>query len=72
MKTSKAEIMREYGPFPEVDRVHGLTYDGQNVWFASGEMLNVLDTGSGKIKQTLKVPAYAGTAFDGRHLFQIA
>jgi glutamine cyclotransferase len=72
MKRSKAEITREYGPFPDVDRVHGLTYDGQNVWFASGEKLNSLDPKSGQIKHALKVAAYAGTAFDGRHLFQIA
>lgn len=72
MKRSKAEITCECGPLPDVDRVHGLTYDGQTVWFASGEKLNALDPKSGKIKHSLKVAAYAGTAFDGRHLFQIA
>jgi hypothetical protein len=29
--TSPAEIIREYGPFAGVDRVGGVTYDGQNV-----------------------------------------
>ena len=29
MNQSAAEIVREYGPFPGVDHVHGLTYDGQ-------------------------------------------
>src|SRR5512139_3598189 len=72
MKRYTAEITREYGPFPQVDTVHGLTYDGQNVWFASGEKLNSLDPASGEIRRSLDVPAYAGTAFDGRHLFQIA
>lgn len=72
MKKSKAEITREYGPFPEIDRVHGVTHDGENVWFASGEKLNALDPDSGKIRHSLDVPAHAGTAFDGRHLFQIA
>jgi len=72
MKKSTAEIIREYGPFPGVDTVNGLTYDGQTVWFASGEKLNSLDPESGEIKRSIDVAAYAGTAFDGRHLFQIA
>ena len=72
MKRSKAEILREYGPFPGVDAVHGVTYDGQNVWFAVGDKLNALDPASGEIRRSIDVPAHAGTAFDGRHLFQIA
>ena len=36
MIRSAAEIVREYGPFPGVDSVDGVTYDGQHVWFASG------------------------------------
>ena len=43
MKQSAAEILREYGPFPGVDQVNGVTDDGQNVWFASGDKLNALD-----------------------------
>jgi glutamine cyclotransferase len=72
MKKSAAEIIRDYGPFPGVDDVAGLTHDGQHVWFASGDRLNALDPASGKIMRSLEVPAHAGTAFDGRHLFQIA
>ena len=72
MKRSAAEIIREYGPFPEVDRVAGVTYDGQRVWFASGDKLNALDPTSGKTLRSLDVAAHAGTAFDGQHLFQIA
>lgn len=72
MKKSAAKILREYGPFPEVEQVHGLTYDGEDVWFASGEKLNALDTKSGETKRSLNVAAHAGTAFDGKHLFQIA
>ena len=67
-----AEILREYGPFPGVEKVHGLTFDGENVWFASGDKLNALDPESGKTVRTIDVPAHAGTAFDGQHLFQIA
>src|SRR5207253_736450 len=37
-KTAKrAEIVREYGPFPGIDHVHGVTWDGRNIWFARGE-----------------------------------
>lgn len=72
MTQSKADIVREYGPFPEAGPVNGVTYDGRHVWFASGDRLNALDTASGEIVRTIDVPAHAGTAFDGRHLFQIA
>jgi glutamine cyclotransferase len=68
----KADIIREYGPFPGVDAVHGLTYDGQRIWFASGDKLNALDPTSGKMVRSIDVAAHAGTAFDGRHLYQIA
>src|SRR5260370_14371920 len=72
MNRSAAEIVREYGPFPGVDRVNGVTYDGQQVWFAAGDTLNALDPASGKTIRSIDVAADAGTAFDGQHLFQIA
>src|SRR5437667_625549 len=72
MKRSAAEIIREYGPFPGVDRVGGVTFDGQHVWFASGGKLNALDPANGKIVRSIDVAAHAGTAFDGQHLFQLA
>src|SRR5215469_12045286 len=72
MNRSAAEIVREYGPFPGIDHVHGVTYDGQQVWFASTGKLNALDPASGKTLRSIDVPANAGTAFDGQHLFQIA
>jgi len=72
MRRSTAEIVREYGPFPGVDGVHGVTYDGQSVWFASGDKLNALDPASGKPLRSIHVAADAGTAFDGQHLFQLA
>jgi glutamine cyclotransferase len=72
MKRSEANIVREYGPFPGAERVHGVTYDGRQVWFASGDKLNAFDPSSGKMLRSIDVPAHAGTAFDGRHLFQIA
>jgi glutamine cyclotransferase len=72
MKQSAAEILREYGPFADVDKVHGLTWDGRQVWFASGEKINALDPDTGKTLRSIDVAAHAGTAFDGEHLFQIA
>jgi glutamine cyclotransferase len=72
MNRSNAEIVREYGPFPGCDHVHGVTYDGQHVWFAAGDTLNAFDPGSGKIVRSIEVAAHAGTAFDGQYLFQIA
>jgi glutamine cyclotransferase len=71
IKTSAAEIIREYGPFPGVDNVHGVTFDGRHVWFAVGDRLIALDPASGATPRTITVPAQAGTAFDGRHIFQI-
>jgi glutamine cyclotransferase len=72
MKRSAAEIVRELGPFPGVDQVHGVTFDGQHVWFASGDKLNALDPESGKTVRSIDVTATAGTAFDGQHLYQLA
>ena len=72
MKRSAAEILREYGPFPGVDRVNGVTYDGRQVWFAAGDKLHALDPDSGQTIRSIEVASHAGTAFDGQHLFQIA
>lgn len=72
MKRSTANIISEHGPFPGVHDVHGVTYDGKQVWFASGDKLIALDPESGKTGRSIDVPAHAGTAFDGEHLFQIA
>lgn len=72
MKRSAAEVIREYGPFPGVDRVAGITYDGLHVWFATGDTLKALDPQTGTTGRSIDVAAHAGTAFDGRHLFQLA
>src|SRR3546814_13778236 len=72
MKRTAAEIIREYGPCPDAEQVHGVTFDGRHVWFASGDKLNALDPASGKTTRSIDVAAHAGTAFDGRHLFQLA
>jgi glutamine cyclotransferase len=72
MKRATAEVIREYGSFPGADRVHGVTYDGQHVWFACGDKLNAFDPSSGETLRSIDVAAHAGTAFDGQYLFQIA
>jgi glutamine cyclotransferase len=72
MKKQSAEIVREYGPFPGAGQVHGVTYDGRDVWFASGDRLTAIDPASGDVRRSIAVAAHAGTAFDGRHFFQIA
>jgi streptogramin lyase len=67
-----AEVVREYGLFDNVDEVHGVTFDGQFVWFASGAGLHALDPAKADLVRKLDVPAHAGTAFDGKHLYQLA
>jgi len=71
MQRSAADIVREYA-FPGVDDVHGVTFDGERVWFADGGKLQAFDPESGTVQRSLDVAAHAGTAFDGRHLFQLA
>ncbi|MCC6194150.1 MAG: glutamine cyclotransferase [Burkholderiales bacterium] len=72
MTRRAAEILREYGPFPGAGHVHGVTFDGRHVWFASGDRLNAFDPRSGEAVRAIEVAAHAGTAFDGQHLFQLA
>jgi hypothetical protein len=71
-KRAEAEIVREYGPFPGVDHVRGVSYDGRNVWFAAGDRIQSFDPESGHPGRALAVKADAGTAFDGNHFFQLA
>lgn len=72
MKRAPADIVREYGPFPDVEDVAGVSFDGARIWFAAGDRINALDPDSADIVGAVAVPAHAGTAFDGTHLFQIA
>ncbi|MEX3760832.1 glutamine cyclotransferase [Paraburkholderia phenoliruptrix] len=72
MNRSNATIIREYGPFPGVQQVGGVTYDGRQVWIAAGKTLNAFDPASGETLRAIDIAADAGTAFDGQHLFQIA
>jgi glutamine cyclotransferase len=67
-----AQIVREFGPFPGANSVAGVTYDGRQVWAATGEQLLAIDPQSGTVQRTLPMPCDAGTTFDGKHLWQIA
>jgi glutamine cyclotransferase len=72
MKHAAAEILREYGPFPGAEQVHGVTFDGRHVWFAAGDKICAFDPVSGTVTDAIDVAAHAGTAFDGTYLYQIA
>ncbi|WP_313460828.1 glutamine cyclotransferase [Stenotrophomonas sp.] len=67
-----AEVLRQYGPFDGADAIHGVSFDGQQVWAATGPALVAFDPASGTPVRSLAVPCDAGTAFDGTHLYQIA
>jgi len=67
----RAEILREYGPYPGVTQVGGVTFDGAHVWLAGGERLVALDPANGKVVREIPLAADAGTAFDGEFLWQI-
>ena len=66
-----AEIVREYA-FAGTDKIHGVTHDGRQVWAATGGRLIAFDPESGKPTRTLDRACDAGTAFDGKYLYQIA
>jgi len=67
-----AEIVREYGPFPDAPQVAGVTFDGTHVWFAAGKALHAFDPASGRVVRAIEVASDAGTAFDGRYFYQLA
>ncbi|MFG6485517.1 hypothetical protein ACG04R_02465 [Roseateles sp. BYS78W] len=71
-KTQPAEIVREYGPFAGVDKVGGVTHDGERVWAATGQALMAFAPDSGEVVRRIDRAADAGTAFDGHYLYQIA
>lgn len=67
-----AEVVREYGPFPGAERIHGVTHDGRDVWVATGDKVIAFDPQSGEPRRSLERTCDAGTAFDGTYLYQIA
>ena len=71
MIESAAEVLHEYGPFPGINNVGEVTFDGQHVWFASGDRLNSFDPASGEMVRSIDVAAHAGTAFDASICFSL-
>lgn len=66
-----AEIVREYGPFYDGEGVHGVSFDGARVWFATGKKLRALDPVRGELTAELDAACDAGTAYDGKHFYQL-
>jgi len=71
-KSRPAEIVREYGPFAGTKQVGGVTHDGRNVWAATDIGLLAFNPENGEIARQINCTSDAGTAFDGKHLYQIA
>ena len=67
-----ADILREYGPFPGIPQVHGVTFDGRSIWFGAGDRMCAVSPDTGAIERTIEVRAMSGSAFDGRYLYQLA
>ena len=69
--TGQAQLLAEYGPFPGIDQIHGVTYDGRTAWIAVGDRLQAV-AADGTLGRAIPVAARAGSAFDGTHFYQIA
>lgn len=69
---SELEVVREYGPFAGNEHTHGVTFDGKEVWFASGAKLQAFDPDTGQATRSIPAASDAGTAFDGKYLYQLA
>ena len=52
--------------------MNGVTFDGTDVWLATGDRLQSLDPDTGQLGRSIAVEASAGTAYDGRHLYQLS
>ena len=60
-----AEIVREYGPFADVKQVGGVTWDGERIWAATGQILATIPAPGGGRDSGL---AWAeGTLWVGQH-----
>ncbi len=70
--TRTAEVVREYGPFDGAGPIHGITFDGQHIWAATGTRLLAIDPAGGGVTRTIDCACDAGSAFDGTHLYQLA
>jgi hypothetical protein len=67
-----AQILGEWRP-DQPTRIHGVTFDGELVWFAIKDAIIGFDPEANTIMRRHDIPGVAaGTAFDGVHLFQLA
>lgn len=69
----QAEIVAELR-FPGVSRIHGVSFDGSEVWIVDGGggRLARIDTRTGRIDHAVSgTDLDAGIAFDGSHLWQV-
>src|SRR5919112_313825 len=60
------------GTFPRVGGGGGGQDDGPEFLVLGGEKMHAFDPVNGNMLHSIAVAAHAGTAFDGRHLFQLA
>src|SRR5439155_693039 len=71
MKTTKAEVIREYGPFPEAEQVHGVSFDSNRfvtgvtwvdgelwhgTWEADESDLRRIDPQTGEVLERVEMP----------------
>ena len=60
MQHSNAEIVREYGPFPGVDKVNGVTYDGRHLFQLAEDRIQKIDPTTGQVLATIPAPGRGG------------
>jgi len=70
IKENRARVVKDIH-VNGVSNVHGVSFDGQHVWFAHGELGEVIAVrpDTGERAKSLRVPADAGVAFDGECLW---
>lgn len=72
-RTKRAAIVAEH-PIEGVERIAGVTHDGERVWIADMTRggLVAVDPETGRtVRRLVDIPAEAGTAFDGSHIYQL-
>lgn len=73
MKRTTGVVAKEHRPLDDGKGIHGVTFDGKNVWFARDDELVVFDPNEERVVARHSIPgADAGTAFDGAHIYQLA
>jgi streptogramin lyase len=56
MKQSTTDILREYGPFPDVGQVNGVTFDGQHLFQLAEDRIQKIDPKTGHVVATIPAP----------------